>query len=322
MTVVFFLMSSYVAMALDPVMYLDKDGKEQWCTDYKVITGYEKILTRGWYVVKGDVVTNYELLSRKMGIEVRGNVHIILTDNCLFDYDNWWGFVDSSNENAFEYFSTLNIYSQSFGENMGKMKMKLANRYAFSIYNLNIYGGNFEINDNGGGGFAFHCQSFSCWNGNIAVGNKECMDVDILKLYGGQLHCEGGLRIHSKVVFGQSVTDIVCDFSRCDGINEVFVFLGKTKDVIIEEGVTVRVGEESYTERIPEDVLTGGVFDPMRTGTLSLTSTTDDEVLSVDDISCTEPRNSGWYTLNGIRLDGKPTSAGIYIHDGRKVIVK
>ena len=314
------LMLRVSAFALEPVKYLDENGQEQWVTDYTVLEKpsdwnkayrYDVELTDGWYVVNSSLYEVSDAVVKK-----GGDIHLIIADNCTCN-------ISLLRIDTFaQYDTSIHVYSQSFGENMGKMKMKLANRYAFSIYNLNIYGGNFEVNDNGGGGFAFHCQSFSCWNGNIAVGNKECMDVDILKLYGGQLHCDGGLRIHSKVVFGQSVTDIVCDFSRCNGINEVFVFLGKTKDVIIEEGVTVRVGEESYTERIQEDVLTGGVFDPMRTGTLSLTSTTDDEVLSVDDISCTEPRNSGWYTLNGIRLDGKPTSAGIYIHDGRKVIVK
>ena len=29
-----------------------------------------------------------------------------------------------------------------------------------------------------------------------------------------------------------------------------------------------------------------------------------------------------WYTLDGVRLDGKPTKKGLYIHGGRKVVVK
>ena len=31
---------------------------------------------------------------------------------------------------------------------------------------------------------------------------------------------------------------------------------------------------------------------------------------------------SGWYTLDGVRLSGQPTTKGIYINNGRKIIVK
>ena len=29
-----------------------------------------------------------------------------------------------------------------------------------------------------------------------------------------------------------------------------------------------------------------------------------------------------WYTLDGARLSGKPSSKGIYINNGRKVVIK
>ena len=31
---------------------------------------------------------------------------------------------------------------------------------------------------------------------------------------------------------------------------------------------------------------------------------------------------SGWYTPDGRRLSGKPESKGIYVHDGKKVLMK
>ena len=31
---------------------------------------------------------------------------------------------------------------------------------------------------------------------------------------------------------------------------------------------------------------------------------------------------SGWYTLDGLRLDGKPTTKGIYVNNGKKVVIK
>ena len=31
---------------------------------------------------------------------------------------------------------------------------------------------------------------------------------------------------------------------------------------------------------------------------------------------------AGWYTLDGRELDKQPTSKGVYIHEGRKVVIK
>jgi hypothetical protein len=35
-----------------------------------------------------------------------------------------------------------------------------------------------------------------------------------------------------------------------------------------------------------------------------------------------ENTDNAWYSLSGTRLSGKPTTKGIYIHQGRKVMVK
>ena len=32
--------------------------------------------------------------------------------------------------------------------------------------------------------------------------------------------------------------------------------------------------------------------------------------------------NEAWYTLDGVRLSGKPSSKGIYINNGKKVVIK
>ena len=29
-----------------------------------------------------------------------------------------------------------------------------------------------------------------------------------------------------------------------------------------------------------------------------------------------------WYTLNGVRLSGQPTQKGIYVNNGKKVVIK
>ena len=30
----------------------------------------------------------------------------------------------------------------------------------------------------------------------------------------------------------------------------------------------------------------------------------------------------GWYTIDGVRLSGKPSSKGIYINNGKKIVIK
>ena len=35
-----------------------------------------------------------------------------------------------------------------------------------------------------------------------------------------------------------------------------------------------------------------------------------------------KPQSDAWYTLDGRRLNGRPTNKGIYINNGRKVVIK
>ena len=44
-------------------------------------------------------------------------------------------------------------------------------------------------------------------------------------------------------------------------------------------------------------------------------------IVSIDNSQLTID-NDVWYTLKGVRLNGKPTKAGIYIVNGKKVVVK
>ena len=34
------------------------------------------------------------------------------------------------------------------------------------------------------------------------------------------------------------------------------------------------------------------------------------------------PADDAWYTLNGMKLESKPTEKGVYIYNGRKVVIK
>ncbi len=45
-------------------------------------------------------------------------------------------------------------------------------------------------------------------------------------------------------------------------------------------------------------------------------------IISVHDSGFTVNGSDAWYTIDGRKLDGKPTRAGVYINNGRKVVIK
>ncbi len=48
-----------------------------------------------------------------------------------------------------------------------------------------------------------------------------------------------------------------------------------------------------------------------------------DPSTGVNNVEASETDDSApWYTINGTLLSGKPTEKGIYIHNGKKVLVK
>ncbi len=102
---------------LDPVPYLDADGKRQVCTEYTVLKSntansildlenkwYE--LPAGWYVVEGDVTITPR-------VDTQGEVNLILKDGCHFKAE--WGINVKKGD-------TFTVYAQSTGEDtMGKL---------------------------------------------------------------------------------------------------------------------------------------------------------------------------------------------------------
>ena len=102
---------------LDPVPYLDADGKRQVCTEYTVLTSETKEsildyddkwydLPAGWYVVEGDVTITPRL-------DTHGAVNLILKDGSHLTAE--WGVNVKEGD-------TFTVYAQSTGEDtMGKL---------------------------------------------------------------------------------------------------------------------------------------------------------------------------------------------------------
>ena len=104
-------------ISTDPVAYLDKDGNQQVCNEYTVLTSntadsildlddkwYD--LPAGWYVVKGDVTITPRL-------DTHGAVNLILTDDSHLTAE--WGIDVKEGD-------TFTVYAQSTGEDtMGRL---------------------------------------------------------------------------------------------------------------------------------------------------------------------------------------------------------
>ena len=104
-------------ISTDPVAYLDKDGNQQVCNEYTVLTSntadsildlddkwYD--LPAGWYVVKGDVTITPRL-------DTHGAVNLILTDVSHLTAE--WGIDVKEGD-------TFTVYAQSTGEDtMGRL---------------------------------------------------------------------------------------------------------------------------------------------------------------------------------------------------------
>ena len=48
----------------------------------------------------------------------------------------------------------------------------------------------------------------------------------------------------------------------------------------------------------------------------------DVEAIGTLNMETGELSFEGWYTLDGVRLDGKPNTKGIYINNGKKIVIK
>ncbi|MBP5478773.1 MAG: hypothetical protein J6Y15_05360 [Bacteroidaceae bacterium] len=90
-----------------------------------------------------------------------------------------------------------------------------------------------------------------------------------------------------------------------------------SQSVVLPEGVAIVVDGEVYTGEVPVYVISQATDVKVD----DVTS----ETVSVDCLERESPtfkQCEGWFTLNGVRLTDKPTEKGIYIHNGRKVLVK
>ena len=146
------------------VSYIDENGDIQTklLGEYMVLdeTCPGTTLASGWYVVNHDVTIN-----TNKNIECRGELNIILVDNCTFT-------INSSSKNGIFCIygdnATLNIYGQTAGT--GTLNIAATNTSGNGIYcdgGVNIVGGIINVSSRGGWGIFSKGPSFSFSGGQV-----------------------------------------------------------------------------------------------------------------------------------------------------------
>ena len=123
----------------------------------------------------------------------------------------------------------------------------------------------------------------------------------------------------TSVTIGNSVTSIgEVAFYNCSGLTDIYCHI--EEPLTIESGIFNNVPTNTCTLHVPigskvkyqaADVWKEfNIVEDLPTGIVSI----DNSQLTID--------NDVWYTLNGLRLNGKPTKAGVYILNGKTVMIK
>ncbi len=290
------------AFALEPITYLDENNEEKVVADYKEITGEETLLTRGWYVVKGDVATNVGK------IEVRGNVHIVLADESRWYADNKLYF------DGYTDYGVLNIYSQSHGDKEGEMSISTGytrGDFCCCLYGLQIYGGKIDVTD------LYNYRSILV---NDVVLKNCSLNVNVPASTGIMCHnliCDGvdlTVSAYTGLVISESME--LKNTHRTTNINVKNIVYGGSQDVVLPDGMKFESGGKVYTNVVPLDVI-------QKANNIKIGDAIDEttSIYCLEEVQLNK-RSEGWLTLDGIRLTGKPTGKGIFIHNGRKVIMK
>ena len=81
------------------------------------------------------------------------------------------------------------------------------------------------------------------------------------------------------------------------------------------------------TDQLPVAVWSQQSISSARRNTIGIRTSWGEDTAAIEDVelegqlSATEDSEGEWYTLSGMQLHSKPTVSGIYIHDGRKVVI-
>ena len=129
----------------------------------------------------------------------------------------------------------------------------------------------------------------------------------------------GGCTGLTSIDIPSSVTSIgIAAFRDCTGLTNIYCHIEEPLTIVAyvfgnvpTNTCTLHVPIGSKVKYQAADVWKEfNIVEDLPTGIVSI----DNSQLTID--------NDVWHTLNGTRLNGKPTKAGVYIVNGKKVVIK
>ncbi len=95
----------------------------------------------------------------------------------------------------------------------------------------------------------------------------------------------------------------------------------KYDDGFLRGGVNPNTGNENTTWMRPTGAFLSLPADQARTIIMQEEDGTYTQIKAIENINSVKS-TEGWFTTNGMKLNAQPTEKGIYIHNGKKVVVK
>jgi hypothetical protein len=84
----------------------------------------------------------------------------------------------------------------------------------------------------------------------------------------------------------------------------------------VDDFVSVQLGDQTYTDAIPYDITDDVTVTHIKSHYDA------EKAMVVRGLEECRAEDDSWYSLEGVRLAGRPAEIGVYIHNNRKVIVK
>ena len=99
------------------------------------------------------------------------------------------------------------------------------------------------------------------------------------------------------------------------------LYLGSGNTLYYPSGA-MTIGTHRASFQLAEGITAGEPASSVRAFVLNFGDDETTGIISVHDSGFTVNGSDAWYTIDGRRLDGKPTQRGIYINNGKKVAIK
>ena len=124
----------------------------------------------------------------------------------------------------------------------------------------------------------------------------------------------------TSVTIGNSVTSIgQSAFYNCGGLTDIYCHI--EEPLTIDSSVFNYVPTNTCRLHVPIGSKVKYQAADVWKGFLNIVEDLPTGIVSIDNSQSTID-NDVWFTLSGVRLNGKPTKAGVYIVNGKTVVIK